>query len=403
MREHGCRVSIVAGVSLNPSSDAFESSKGKSWLVDREEHNGVQIFRAKGTRFPKKRFIGRATNYITYFLSACCAGLRLGHPDVVVSLTDPPIIGLAAWMTSLRYHAPFVMSYRDIFPEVARLLEEFQSESINWILQRVNRFLVRRATRIVALGETMRQKLIQGKGADPEKITIIPDWADCEQIVPASKDNPFTRQNGLLNKFVVMHSGNLGLSQALESVVDSAAHLQEHPDIAMVFVGEGVKKPELQEKAKALGLKNASFLPYQPKERLIESFAAADVFVVSLKVGMSGYIVPSKLYGILAAGRPYIAAVEELSEAVEIAQKHHCGLPAKTADPKDLAIKILMLYNDREMARQMGENARRVAEDFFDLKPNVQAYFELFRDLTEGPVGSACSGKLNHRGTEARS
>jgi len=383
---HGCGVSVVAGVPLNASADAPSGGLRKGFFFDREVTNGVQIYRAKGTRFSKKRFVGRATNYLTYFLSACIAGQRLRDPDVVVALTDPPIIGLAAWLSSVRYRVPFVMSFRDVFPEVARLLEEFQSEFVNGILQRVNRFLVRRAFKMVALGDSMREKLIRGKGADPEKIVIIPDWADCKQIVPGAKENPFTSQHGLSGKFVVMHSGNLGLSQSLNSVLESVQYLLEYPEIVMVFVGEGVKKAELQQRARDLGLKQVLFLPFQPKELLSESFAAADVFVVSLLPGMSGYIVPSKLYGILAAGRPYIASLEQESEAVQIALANDCGMVAIPGDPKNFSEQILALYRDRERTRRMGENARRVAESQFDLAPNVRAYYELFASITSPAV-----------------
>ena len=226
----------------------------------------------------------------------------------------------------------------------------------------------------------MRRRLIQGKGADPAKTVIIPDWADCSEIVPGPKHNPFSLSHGLADKFVVMHSGNLGLSQELATVVQAAASLQEFPDVQIVLVGEGVKKPALQEQARAAGLQNVRFLPYQPKEGLRDSFAAADVFVVSLKQGLAGYIVPSKLYGILAAGRPYVAAVEEDCEAAIIAKQYACGLTAKPGTPQDLADKILALYHDRALTRRLGANARQ-AGLAFDRPVHIRAYYELFRQL----------------------
>ena len=113
---------------------------------------------------------GRFTNYMTYFASACLAGMRLDRPDLIVALTDPPIIGLAACLASRRYGVPFVMSYRDVFPEVARLLEDFHVETVNAILQRVNRFLVAHADRVIVLGESMQRRLIDGKGAEPRRV-----------------------------------------------------------------------------------------------------------------------------------------------------------------------------------------------------------------------------------------
>ncbi|MBI2881122.1 MAG: glycosyltransferase family 4 protein [Candidatus Tectomicrobia bacterium] len=377
--DFGCRVSVVAGVPLLPSTDDGTGPPARG-LLRREWHRQIEILRASGTRFSKKRFIGRFSNYVTYFLSACYAGLRLDRPDVVVALTDPPIIGLAAYLASRRFGVPFVMSYRDIFPEVARLLEDFQSKMVEGVLQQVNRFLVRKADRSVALGETMRRRLIEGKGADGSKVVIIPDWADCSEIVPRPKRNPFSVAHGLSDRFVVLHSGNIGLSQGLESVVRSAVHLREFPDIQMVFVGEGVKKAELVELARTLDLRNVRFLPYQPKEGLTDSFGSADVFVVSLKPGMAGYIVPSKLYGILAAGRPYVAVVEPESEVAAITRKYDCGLLAESGDPRVLAGQILRIYRDRALAARLGDNARRAAFDF-DRPVQVRAYYRLFCEL----------------------
>ncbi|MFQ5802365.1 MAG: glycosyltransferase family 4 protein [Candidatus Methylomirabilales bacterium] len=381
VKEHGCRVSVVAGVSLLPAAGG-QANLPRRRILKREWHNGVEILRARGTRFSKKRFLGRFCNYVSYFLSACYAGFRLVRPDVVVALTDPPIIGLAAHLASRRFGVPFIMSYRDIFPEVAQLLEDFQSKTVERVLHRVNCFLVQKAHRVVALGETMRQRLIEGKMAAPSKTMIIPDWADCSEIVPGPKRNPFSLAHGFADKFVVMHSGNVGLSQGLETVVQTAARLRQFPGIQIVFIGEGVKKPFLQDQAQAMGLENVLFLPYQPKGGLRDSFASADVFLVSLKRGFAGYIVPSKLYGILAAGRPYVAAVEEESEVSVITKRFDCGLLAEPGDPEDLAEKILILYRDRELARRFGANAREAALHF-DRPVQIRAYYELFRELAD--------------------
>ena len=379
VKEHNCRVSVVAGLPLVLTPDAMRGSLGCR-IFRRENYQGIEILRARGTRFSRGRFLGRATNYISYFLSACYAGLYLDHPDIVVALTDPPIIGLAAYLASRRFRVPFVMSYQDIFPEVGRLLEDFQSETVNRILHTVNCFLARKADRIVSIGETMRRRLIEGKGSDPERTVIIPNWVDCSDIVPGSKENTFSRATKLTNRFVVMHSGNIGLSQGLEVLIDAAQDLKEYDNITFVFVGDGVKKVALERRVQELGLKNVQFLPYQPKERLKESFATADVFIVSLKRGLAGYIVPSKLYGILAAGKPYVAAVEEESEVTAITRKYECGLLADPANASDLADKIRTLYTDRELAHWMGSNARRAALEY-DQAVQVRAYYNLFREL----------------------
>ena len=386
VQDFGCRVTVVAGIPLLPAAvNGTPTEKG--FLVKRESYRGIQILRARGTRFSKQRFVGRFSNYASYFLSACYAGLRLDQPDVVVALTDPPIIGLAGFLASRRFRVPFVMSYRDIFPEVGRLLEDFHSPTVERVLLEVNRFLVRKADRSVVLGETMRRRLIEGKGADPAKIVIIPDWADCQETTPGPKRNPFSLTHGLSDKFVVMHSGNLGLSQNLETLLEAAARLREVRDIRIVFVGEGVKKSFLRNQAESMGLKNVLFLPFQPKEQLTRSFASADVFIVSLKEGLAGYIMPSKLYGILAAGRPYVGAVEELCEISAITKKYECGLLAEPGNAVDMAEKILILYRDRALAQRLGANARRAALEF-DRPVQLHAYYDLIRELTDAPRSS---------------
>ena len=383
VRDHGCRVSVVAGVPLLPAGKA--EAAGRGGLVTREEYRGVQIFRARGTRFSKARFAGRAANYVTYFLSATWAGLKLDKPDVVVALTDPPIIGLAAWAAGKRFRAPLVMSFQDLFPEVTVLLPDFHSPQVNAMLQAVNRFLVKRAAANVALGETMRARLIEGKGAPPARTAIIENWADTTAVAPGPKVNAFSREHGLADKFVVMHSGNIGLSQSLDTVVDAAVLLQDLPDLQVVFVGEGVKKAELQERTRALGLTNVTFLPFTPKERLGESFSSADAFIVSLQRGLAGFIVPSQLYGILASGRPYVAAVEADCEVAAITSRHACGLLAEPGDAASLAAQLRTLYADRALTARLGANARRVGLSF-DRRVQVAKYFDLFKRVTAPPA-----------------
>src|SRR6187401_1852897 len=202
--KHDMDVTVVTGYPL----------AGGEPLPSIETRNGVRIVRARGTTFSPRRFTGRAMNYVTYFFSALVAALGLPRQDVTIALTDPPIIGLAAIAARPRHGVIFFC--QDIFPEVAGLLEDFHSPAINALLERLNRFMVRRAVRIIALGGTMASRLIHGKGADPGKITVIHNWADTTAIVPSAKRNHFAIAHGLDASFVVLHAGNIGLSQNLD-------------------------------------------------------------------------------------------------------------------------------------------------------------------------------------------
>jgi glycosyltransferase involved in cell wall biosynthesis len=376
VERHGCEVSVVAGRALH----GRDGQRGGLWPVTSEERRGVRILRANGTAFRRHRFAGRASNYLSYFASALVASGRVGPQDVVVSLTDPPILGLAALWTARRAGARFVFLCEDIFPDVAVLLEDFHNETVNRALDRINRHLLREADAIVALGDRMKRRLVEEKGADPDRVRVIHNWADCEAITPKPKDNAFARAHGLADRFVLMHSGNVGFSQNLDLLVEAAARLTSRDRLVVAIVGDGARRPALEDMAARRGLANVRFFPYQPKEQLDDSFATADAFLVSLRQGLEGYIVPSKVYGILASGRPFVAAVDPSCEAAVIAREHQCGTIAPPGEPDALASSIAALCDDPAGARVMGENARRAAWRF-DRRVAVRAYYDLFASL----------------------
>jgi colanic acid biosynthesis glycosyl transferase WcaI len=381
---YGCTVSVVAGRALHARTSFEAEADGGGgagerggWLVGREQREGVRILRANGTLLGRRKFIGRAANYLSYFASAFVASRQIGPQDIVVSLTDPPILGLAALSAARRAGARFVFLCEDIFPEVGALLEDFHNAAVDHVLDRVNRRLLREADAIVALGDRMKRRLVEEKGAPPDRVHVIHNWADCDAIAPGPKDNAFSRAHGLHDRFVLMHSGNIGLSQNLDLLVDAADRLRSRERLVIAVVGDGARRGALEAMAAARGLTNMRFFPYQPKELLHESFATADAFLVSLKSGLEGYIVPSKLYGILAAGRPFVAAVDPTCEVASIAIEHRCGVVASPGDAGALATAIAALCDDPSAARQMGDNARRAAWRY-DRRAAVRAYHDLF-------------------------
>jgi glycosyltransferase involved in cell wall biosynthesis len=174
-----------------------------------------------------------------------------------------------------------------------------------------------------------------------------------------------------------MHSGNIGLSQNLDVLIEAADRLRSKERLVIAIVGDGAKREALQRAAASRGLTNVRFFGYQAKARLHESFATADAFLISLKAGIEGYIVPSKLYGILAAGRPYVAAVDPTCEVAAIARDYGCGLLASPGDPDALAGAIAAMYDEPSTTKTMGSHARAAALQF-DRRVAVQAYYDLF-------------------------
>lgn len=368
VKDYGCKVSVICGRPLNASYE-------KGCLKE------IEIIRARNTNFSHKSFLGRVINYLSYFLFSIFASLKLRNPDLVVTLTDPPIISLAGLLVSRRLNIPLVISVKDIFPEASRGLKVSRNRIINLMLDRINRYCLKRADHVVTLGELMQKKIVKEKGINPDKVSIISDWADCSKIVPVSKINPFSCAHNLAGYFVVMYSGNMGVSSGLETLMECLKSLKDYKDIVFVLIGEGVMKDSLIKAAKDSGLENIKFLPYQPKSSMLYSFSSADIFVVLLKKGLAGYSMPSKIYGILASGRPYIASIEEESELGGITRNFECGVLSRPQDPLDLKEKILYFYNNRGLLQKMGENARRAALNF-DRKIGVESYYRLFKKLT---------------------
>lgn len=377
VNEYGFHVSVVAGAPAHPQNGEFK----ERIPLARESHKGVSILRTYSTTLSKERAVYRFTNYISYFLSSLLGGFLLKKPDVIVALTDPPIIGLAGLLWAKVYRAKFVFWCQDIFPEVALLLEDFRNDHLNRFLDKINRFLLRKADRTIAIGETMKRRLVEVKNAPEEKMAVIHNWADCEKIRPIDGSNTFRSQYGLNGKFVVMHSGNIGLSQDIGKIVEAAKILREKRDVLFLIIGEGNKKAELERKTEEWGLNNVIFLPYQPKELLKYSFSAADLFLISLKKGLAGYIVPSKLYGILASGRPFVAAVEPECEVATISRLYECGVICPPGDPAALASAIVKLYEDPENLKSMGRRSREAAKDY-DRKVALKSFCDIFSELT---------------------
>lgn len=367
-------VTVVAG---RPSYDPMERRPARG-LVSKDRHGKVRVYRTWSTAFPRRSMAGRLTNYATYLASCMAGAFRAESPDVVLTMTDPPLVAATALLASWVRRTPFIYIHQDIFPEVALELGKMREGPFAAGLRRLNRLLRRRAARVVAIGRDMEARLWD-QGLSRHKIAVIPNWADGSVLRPLDGPSPLRRACDWGDHFVVMHSGNVGLSQSLGTFLGAAERLREHEDIVFAIVGEGASKAGLQRAAAARRLSNVVFLPYQPKEALSESLGAADLHVVSLQAGLGGYIVPSKVYGILAAGKPFIAAVDEHSEAAMIAREHGCGFPIAPDDPQAMAEAVLQAR--KAPLKKMGRRGREAFERLYDRPIATEAYRKLLESV----------------------
>ena len=295
--------------------------------------------RLQSTDYERRHLLGRGLNYFSYTGLALLRALRAGRPDIVFCMTDPPFLGSVGLVVAHRFRAPLVVTTQDVFPEIAVQLGRIRNPIVVSLIRMLVNDYLRRADRVVAIGETMKTRLT-AKGARPERIRVIPNWVDTKRITPRPRDNDWAREHGVDGAFVVMHSGNVGEAQDLDTLIRAAASLRDVRDMRFLIIGGGSRYRDFAALAKKLEVDNLTFLPYQPRERLSQSLSAATLHFVGLARGLAGYVVPSRLYGVLAAGRPAIVAADEESETAQIVREIGCGVRIPSGDPIALA-KIL--------------------------------------------------------------
>jgi glycosyltransferase involved in cell wall biosynthesis len=346
----------------------------------REVRDGVEIVRIRSTAFERRRHWLRAVNYLTFLVQSLRFGLTRDRPDVVLAMTDPPVIADVALLVARRFRVPLVVISQDVFPETAVQLGRLDNRAVIFVLRSLVRWYLRRADRIVAIGETMRARLAE-KGARAERITVIPNWVDASAITPAARDNAWSREHGFDRGFVVMHSGNVGHAQDLDSLIRAATLLRDLNDLSVAIIGDGARRGELVELAQALDARQVGFLPYQPRDVLSQSLSAADVHVVGLACGLAGYVVPSRLYGVLAAGRPVIAAADAESETAQIVERVGCGVVVPPGRPDLLAAAIRQAHAGELDLAEMGRRGRKYVVREADRSVAVAKYRALLADV----------------------
>jgi colanic acid biosynthesis glycosyl transferase WcaI len=343
-------------------------------------HNGVEIRRVPSTSFERSKILARASNYASYLTNALLRGMRGPRPDVVLCMTDPPIVADVALLVARRYRAPLVVISQDVFPEIAVQLKRLQNPALMSLLRGLVSLYLRRADRIVAIGDTMRSRL-EEKGARADRLRVIPNWVDTKRLEPHERANPWARSVGLDGRFVVMHSGNIGHAQDLDSLVRAATFLRDLDDLRILIIGMGARHAELVSLAELLEVEQVNFLYYQSRALLPQSLSAADVHVVGLAPGLAGYVVPSRLYGILAVARPVIVAADAESETAQVVERVGCGLVVPPGRPELLSRAIRDFHDGKYDLEAMGARGREWVEREADRSVAVRRYRDLLLEL----------------------
>jgi glycosyltransferase involved in cell wall biosynthesis len=326
--------------------------------------HGVKIHRLATTPFGRRSFVGRLLEIMFVHLA-----LRFGQkfspkPDAWFVMTDPPMILNTVAKLRRKLGGRLVHQVADLYPDVAVALGSLpQKGTLVDLLRRRSVQGLLECDEVLSLGDCMAEVLI-GKGIQPEKISVLPPWADGSKLRPLKhEENGFRQELGLSSEdFVVMYSGNMGVGHRFASILEAARRLGNDRKIFFIFIGDGAKKKQIEAYRQHYALERFMLLPYQPKERLKETLAAGDVHLISLDARVQGLIVPSKLAGILAVGRPVIFVGDSKSSVAAAILKGSCGFVVPEGAPARLKEMIKGLASDPELRLKLGKNARRLFE-----------------------------------------
>lgn len=328
---------------------------------------GVHVHRVRASRFGRANLVGRAVDYLSFYASAARALLAAAQrDDIIVAMTDPPLISIVAMRVALARGAQLINWLQDIYPEVAvELGVPFLRGPVVRTIAKLRDRSLRVAVANVVVGQHMAAK-VAALGIAPERIAVIPNWSADQDIRPVDRyDNPLRHKWRLGDKFVVGYSGNLGRAHEYDTVLAAAEQLKDHSEIVFLCIGGGHLMGQLAAQVTARGLRSFQFMGYQDASLLKYSLCVPDVHWISLRPEVEGLIVPSKFYAIAAAARPMIAICSKDGEISRLVEQNHCGAVVEPGDAGHLADWIMHLSQEAGLRAAFGRNARMMLEAQF--------------------------------------
>jgi glycosyltransferase involved in cell wall biosynthesis len=376
----GYKVKVITGNS------AGELNK-KNKISRKESYKGIEILRLRNTSFNKYKMIGRVLNYLTFHFLVFFQVLFIEKPDLLLVMSTPPFISFYGLILKKLKKVKTIYIIQDLFPDLVVELGKIKNKFLINILENLSKLIIRKMDRVVVVGDFMKRKIKRDilPGLNLDHIVTIHNWADGEKIrvIKVEEEKNFLKAKwGLEGKFIVLYSGNIGDLHEFDTVISAAEDLQKQKwkKIFFVFIGEGIKRGYIEKKVKEKGLNNILFFPFQPREVLTYSLGLADVSLVSLEKGFEGMVVPSKIYGILASGRPMIAVVGGKSEITEVIRKGECGEIVKIGDSKALSDIIINYYHNLNKGYEEGINGRKYFEKNYDRRIAIKKYIKVIED-----------------------
>lgn len=371
----GHQVTVLCALPNHPDGVIPVGYRGR-WLIH-ETIDGVNVLRTWLYATPNKDKLLRSFSFISFMVSSFCTGMtKLKKPDIIIGTSPQLLCAFAAYLVAAIQRVPFVLEIRDLWPQQIVDLGVIKSPLIIRPLVAIEMLLYRRAHTIIVVAGAMREKLIS-RGVPAEKIKVIPNGVDPDFFRPTPKAQHIRKQAGWENRFVALYIGTLGLSQGLDTLLETATLLEkDHPEVLIVLAGSGAERVRLQEKKAALGLGNVEFLPAQPKDRMPTLYCAADCCLVPLKDrDVFRHTIPSKMFEIMSCARPIILGVS--GQAQTILERANAGIAIPPENPQALADTILHLKNNPELAQVYGQQGRDYVSVWYNRALNAKEYLEI--------------------------
>ncbi len=371
----GFEVEVLTGRPSYGPKDTWKDCPLKE-VVD-----GVKIHRLRVSRIDKNNIPGRLINYMTFVIPMTLRMLFGSRRDTVyLYTTSPPFLGSIGWFVSLFRRHNYVNLLYDAFPQIGVWMGKFKKDSmIDRVWMAFNRGKYKRAREAIVLCSAAKKLVADSYPIDPEHIHIIPNWADGDDLFPMPKEeSKIAQENGLIEDFVLLYSGNMGLYYDFDTILGAAELLKDEP-FKLVLVGGGGKRDEIEQIVKERGLSNVLMLPYQPFDLLNHSLNACDASLVTIAKGIEGISFPSKLYTSLAVGKVIVALSEDWSELRQIVESNNCGIWSALGDCEGLAEKIRGLIRDKQGSTEMAKRARDLFDNVYTRELCAAKYAEVLQ------------------------
>lgn len=380
LAKRGHQVRVVTAMPNYPERQIYEAYRGKWYFT--EYKNGVKIQRSYVWIRPQPKLLDRVLLDASFVVTSFIPALFGWRPDVILSTSPSLPVCVPASLLGWLRACPVVLNLQDILPEAAIHVGLLKNKWLIKVFSLLEKFAYRSATRISVIADGFVENLLS-KGVSSEKIEQIPNWVDVNFIRPLPKeDNKFRTAHNLNGKFVLLYSGNIALTQGLETVIQAAAKLRDVSEIAFVIAGEAKGLERLQKYCTDCGADNVLLLPFQPREHLPEMLAAADVGLVVQKKNVISFNMPSKIQVLLASGRALIASVPDNGTAAKAVRQSGGGVVVPPEDPQALATAILDLYKHPEKTKTLGYNSRKYAMEQYAFEQALNQYEGLFYSVT---------------------